>query len=147
MPSDTQEDSDTATATAPSNNAVGGEEEDGIVSTESAKERYSLSHEGGQDMHKDVLIDMDLDTDTDVGMQGKEGYDGYASPNALELNPSSIHQLARTEEKQKVALTGFVSKVGHGVGRSDTERQYVYVNGRPVDIPKVNRIFNDVSDD
>ncbi|RHY74960.1 hypothetical protein DYB30_004486 [Aphanomyces astaci] len=39
-------------------------------------------------------------------------------------------------------ITGFVSKVGAGVGRSDNDRQFFYVNGRPVDLLNaVNEIW------
>ena len=43
----------------------------------------------------------------------------------------------------KVLVTGFVSKVGLGVGRSDNERQFLYCNGRPVDLPKVVKVLNE----
>jgi DNA mismatch repair ATPase MutL len=39
---------------------------------------------------------------------------------------------------------GFVSKPREGVGRSDSDRQYVFCNGRPVDLPRVHRLFNEV---
>lgn len=35
-------------------------------------------------------------------------------------------------------VQGFVSRAGEGVGRSDNDRQFFYLNGRPVDIPKVS---------
>lgn len=46
--------------------------------------------------------------------------------------------------KEEFAIEGFVSKAGHGVGRSDSDRQYFYVNGRPVHIPKFNKVLNEV---
>lgn len=39
-----------------------------------------------------------------------------------------------TRERQVV---GYVSKVGAGVGRSDNDRQFFFINGRPFDLPKV----------
>lgn len=35
-------------------------------------------------------------------------------------------------------IWGMVSKAGAGVGRADNDRQFLYLNGRPVDLPKVN---------
>lgn len=43
-----------------------------------------------------------------------------------------------------VSIGGFISKVGEGVGRSDNERQFLYLNGRPVDNARFNRAMNEV---
>ena len=43
-----------------------------------------------------------------------------------------------------ISYEGFVSQPGRGVGRSDSERQYVYCNKRPVDYMKINKVFNEV---
>lgn len=39
---------------------------------------------------------------------------------------------------------GFVSKPREGVGRSDSDRQYIFCNGRPVDLPSIQKLFNEV---
>jgi len=44
----------------------------------------------------------------------------------------------------KPRVEGFVSKVGSGVGRTDNDRQFFYVNGRPVDLPKVTKAVNEI---
>lgn len=44
-----------------------------------------------------------------------------------------------------ISYEGYVSRPGSGVGRSDSERQYVYCNNRPVDYMKLNKVFNEVS--
>ncbi len=42
-------------------------------------------------------------------------------------------------------IEGMISKAGTaGSGRSDNSRQFLYVNGRPVDLPSVMRILNEV---
>ena len=41
-------------------------------------------------------------------------------------------------------VCGFVSKAGAGVGRSSNDRQFWFVNGRPVDVPKLVRVVNEV---
>ena len=42
------------------------------------------------------------------------------------------------------SISGYVSKAGAGVGRSDSEKQFLFVNRRPVEVPRVNRLFNEV---
>lgn len=41
-------------------------------------------------------------------------------------------------------MEGLVSKAGAGVGRSDNDRQFFYLNGRPVDLPALARVVNEV---
>ncbi|KAL4202781.1 hypothetical protein AMTRI_Chr02g222890 [Amborella trichopoda] len=42
-----------------------------------------------------------------------------------------------------VQVEGFLSKPGCGSGRSMGDRQFFYVNGRPVDMPKVSKLVNE----
>ncbi|KAK1428177.1 hypothetical protein QVD17_17006 [Tagetes erecta] len=41
-------------------------------------------------------------------------------------------------------VDGFLSKSGNGSGRNLGDRQYFFVNGRPVDMPKVNKLVNEM---
>ncbi|ETW10069.1 hypothetical protein H310_00455 [Aphanomyces invadans] len=41
-------------------------------------------------------------------------------------------------------ISGFVSKVGAGVGRSDNDRQFFFVNGRPVDFANATKAVNEI---
>lgn len=41
-------------------------------------------------------------------------------------------------------VEGFLSKPGQGSGRNLGDRQYFFVNGRPVDMPKVNKLVNEL---
>ncbi|KAG1326253.1 DNA mismatch repair protein PMS1 [Cocos nucifera] len=41
-------------------------------------------------------------------------------------------------------IEGFLSKPGCGTGRNLGDRQYFYVNGRPVDMPKVSKLVNEL---
>ncbi|KJH53007.1 DNA mismatch repair protein [Dictyocaulus viviparus] len=43
-----------------------------------------------------------------------------------------------------IVISGFVSSCEHGCGRSTADRQFVYVNKRPVDYPKICRVINEV---
>ncbi|KAK9733657.1 hypothetical protein RND81_04G082200 [Saponaria officinalis] len=41
-------------------------------------------------------------------------------------------------------VEGFISKSGYGSGRNMGDRQFFYVNGRPVDMPKVSKLVNEL---
>lgn len=59
------------------------------------------------------------------GGQEKSGPDKNGSPSAKNVESSGRK------------IWGMVSKAGEGVGRADNDRQFLYLNGRPVDLPKV----------
>ncbi|CAH2071956.1 unnamed protein product [Thlaspi arvense] len=44
-------------------------------------------------------------------------------------------------------VEGFLSKPGQGTGRNMADRQYFFVNGRPVDMPKVSKLVNELYKD
>ncbi|MFH4978880.1 hypothetical protein AB6A40_005589 [Gnathostoma spinigerum] len=52
--------------------------------------------------------------------------------------------LGKNTSFDDIKLSGYVSSCEHGHGRNSNDRQFVYVNGRPVDYPKLCRIANDV---
>ncbi|XP_068662759.1 DNA mismatch repair protein PMS1 isoform X2 [Aristolochia californica] len=41
-------------------------------------------------------------------------------------------------------VEGFLSRSGNGSGRNSGDRQFFYVNGRPVDMPKVSKLLNEL---
>lgn len=41
-------------------------------------------------------------------------------------------------------VEGYLSKSGYGCGRNTGDRQYFYINGRPVDMPKVSKLVNEL---
>eukprot|EP01018_Ginkgo_biloba_P035176 Gb_20030 [translate_table: standard] len=43
-----------------------------------------------------------------------------------------------------IRIEGFLSKPGSGSGRASGDRQFFYVNGRPVDMPKVSKLLNEL---
>lgn len=66
----------------------------------------------------------------------------------IELNgpPDDISEISKTSESRKkiyFSYQGFVSRVREGVGRSDNDRQYVFCNSRPVDMPSIPKLFNE----
>ncbi|XP_020574712.1 DNA mismatch repair protein PMS1 isoform X2 [Phalaenopsis equestris] len=54
------------------------------------------------------------------------------------LEPLSIHI------SEHCTVEGFLSKPGYGSGRNMGDRQFFYINGRPVDMPKVSKLLNEV---
>lgn len=41
-------------------------------------------------------------------------------------------------------MEGFVSKCAHGQGRSSTDRQFIFINGRPCDSAKISKVVNEI---
>uniref|UniRef100_A0A0K0D9P4 DNA_mis_repair domain-containing protein n=1 Tax=Angiostrongylus cantonensis TaxID=6313 RepID=A0A0K0D9P4_ANGCA len=50
---------------------------------------------------------------------------------------STIIVLSNNDDLKSLRISGFVSSCEHGFGRSTTDRQFIYVNRRAVDYPKV----------
>ena len=59
---------------------------------------------------------------------------------AIENSQSVVSNVAKSETStftNRGAIVGFISKAGAGIGRSNNEKQFLFINGRPVDVPKV----------
>ncbi|GIY39175.1 mismatch repair endonuclease PMS2 [Caerostris extrusa] len=48
------------------------------------------------------------------------------------------------ETSKTFKLEGFISNSTHGEGRSSSDRQFYFINGRPCDLPKVSKLINEV---
>ncbi|KAL3660402.1 hypothetical protein V7S43_014555 [Phytophthora oleae] len=57
---------------------------------------------------------------------------------------SSSVEMGDDLSDQEHKVEGYVSKVGAGVGRSDNDRQFFFINGRPFDLPKMAKTLNEV---
>ncbi|EYC09891.1 hypothetical protein Y032_0058g2876 [Ancylostoma ceylanicum] len=59
---------------------------------------------------------------------------------------ASIHGVdaKNTSAYDNIEISGFVSSCEHGFGRSSADRQFIYMNQRPVDYPKICRVINEV---
>ncbi len=53
--------------------------------------------------------------------------------------PAGVRELVRSGHEVMVE-----SQAGAGVGRSDNDKQFVFCNGRPVELPRVTRLLNEV---
>ncbi|KAG3012547.1 hypothetical protein JG687_00011676 [Phytophthora cactorum] len=82
---------------------------------------------------KSSLKNEESDKD-DVGNEGDSDSEQKSSSMEIEDNLSG----------QERKVEGYVSKVGAGVGRSDNDRQFFFINGRPFDLPKMAKTLNEV---
>eukprot|EP01033_Poteriospumella_lacustris_P000696 gene696-492_t len=69
------------------------------------------------------------------------GSDGIAvTQDEVPLSPPPV-----APSRQRIGeVTGFISKIGLGIGRSDNDRQFIFCNSRPVDLPRVVKALNEV---
>ena len=63
---------------------------------------------------------------------------------AGELLPGADPEAAAGPEEAAIAVEGYISKAAAGCGRTSGDRQFFYVNGRPVDLPKASKVCNEV---
>lgn len=85
-----------------------------------------------------------------VSVFGSNAGKGLASID-VDLDLSNIRHTSILPENQKeenasefqVKITGQISMVSFGCGRASKDRQYVYINKRPVDYPKVAKTINE----
>lgn len=49
-----------------------------------------------------------------------------------------------TVEESGFSLSGYVSKLELGCGRASSDRKFLYINTRPVDLPKVCKIIHEL---
>uniref|UniRef100_A0A7I4EEC4 Uncharacterized protein n=1 Tax=Physcomitrium patens TaxID=3218 RepID=A0A7I4EEC4_PHYPA len=62
----------------------------------------------------------------------------FGSKTAACLEPLNM------EVSDGCLVEGFISRPGSGCGRASGDRQFIYVNGRPVDLPKINKLLNEL---
>ena len=62
-----------------------------------------------------------------------------SNTNILKLSPKILRQ-----KLAQISITGYVSKAGTGIGRANNDRQFLYINNRPVEIPKIMKTINEV---
>ncbi|KAL1675668.1 hypothetical protein EV122DRAFT_280888 [Schizophyllum commune] len=78
----------------------------------------------------DNVVDLDLSFDVERDKMSMR----RLNPNGILTDLPPIH----------VTVKGLVSKFAVGAGRSGTDRQFFFVNGRPCDLSKVQKAFNEV---
>ncbi len=90
-------------------------------------------------INKEVDDNTDITGIDDVMMDEKNTLESGAETSYCHKNndPSNSN-------KVEFSVSGYISKAGVGVGRSDNDRQFIFCNGRPVDLPKVTKVLNEV---
>ncbi|KAL1689712.1 DNA mismatch repair protein MutL [Schizophyllum commune] len=78
----------------------------------------------------DNVVDLDLSFDVERDRMSMR----RLNPNGILTDLPPIH----------VTVKGLVSKFTVGAGRTGTDRQFFFVNGRPCDLSKVQKAFNEV---
>jgi DNA mismatch repair protein PMS2 len=99
--------------------------------------RSSVTAVWGPKALENVLdINLELDVGIDRLMAKREGLD--TSYVVLQL-------LTKADSRsQVVKVAGLISSATWGQGRSSADRQFYYMNGRPVDLPVVAKAVNEV---
>ena len=62
----------------------------------------------------------------------------------LPVTESVTESVSTPDKINYCTINGYISRVGVGVGRADNDRQFVFCNGRPVDLPKFTKVLNEV---
>ncbi|GMR54537.1 hypothetical protein PMAYCL1PPCAC_24732, partial [Pristionchus mayeri] len=111
-----------------------------VFSDQSNGKRYhALSTGGGEASLGQVITDL-------FGGAGvkNEVIEIIADENTPRVEESEGGDEELEKEAREIRLSGFVSSPVHGNGRMVSDRQFIYVNGRPVDYPKVCRAVNEI---
>ncbi|KAH8549580.1 mismatch repair endonuclease PMS2 [Umbelopsis sp. PMI_123] len=61
-----------------------------------------------------------------------------------ETDTPTIKEISDDCNSDGVKVVGFISKPTWGNGRSSADRQYLYINGRPCNLPKISRALNEI---
>lgn len=81
------------------------------------------------------------DDQTEDGVYTQESLAVFdTSNNILDIRQIELDVLNSSEFK----LEGFISKIEHNCGRSSKDRQFFYVNSRPVELNAVSKLINEV---
>ncbi|CAM0135028.1 unnamed protein product [Umbelopsis sp. WA50703] len=62
----------------------------------------------------------------------------------LHQDQTSVSEDEGNGESRQIKVVGYISKPIWGHGRSSADRQYMYINGRPCNLPKMTRTLNEI---
>ena len=100
-----------------------------IINDTNAKEN---AFDNSNDLHQGNFNDFTCSTGTN---------DNIDHSAISEIEKSSI--LSPEDGDEICNISGYISKAGDGVGRSDNDRQFTFINGRPVDLSKFIKVVNE----
>ncbi|KAF7416356.1 hypothetical protein PC9H_002621 [Pleurotus ostreatus] len=84
----------------------------------------------------DNIVDLDLSLDVER--------DKHATKRLAALQPDQDNADMASAASLSVFVKGLISKFSVNQGRSGTDRQFFYINGRPCNLSKVQKAFNEV---
>jgi len=90
-------------------------------------------------------VDVRLEHGGEIEGEGEVG-DAVLDDSPAKTSTSTTGSIASSGDAEgwEQRISGYVSKGGAGVGRSDNDRQFFFLNGRPVDLPRITRLVNEV---
>jgi DNA mismatch repair protein PMS2 len=101
----------------------------------------------------DLTVVKDDDSNPDPDDENQHDSNGSTeSPNTNNISESKSADAPNDDQSSadplkadvpETKVVGYVSKAGEGVGRSDNDRQFLFINGRPADLPGVVRALNE----
>jgi DNA mismatch repair protein PMS2 len=101
--------------------------------------RSSVTAVWGPKALENVLdINLELEVGIDRVMAKREGLDNLWVP------VHAVHTIHADGRSRAVTVSGLISSATWGKGRSSADRQFYYMNGRPVDLPVVAKAINEV---
>ncbi|PVU94048.1 hypothetical protein BB561_002829 [Smittium simulii] len=65
-----------------------------------------------------------------------------AKNNMCTIDENTNNQLKDSETK--FSIKGFISSPMPNCGRASSDKQYIYLNGKPCDVPKIKKVINEV---
>ena len=94
---------------------------------------------------KDIDSSQDDDSNRPIASTPKKVHLLSATPEDVDCSILSMEDTVQntnrnSENSINPIISGFVSKSGTGIGRSDKDHQFVFVNGRPVVMQKVIKV-------
>lgn len=95
---------------------------------------------GGKQKSELIPIKSPTDNETEGGVYTQESLADLDVVTVLDIKQSEVDSLNTSQFK----IEGFVSKIEHGCGRSSKDRQFFYINSRPVELTKVSKLVNEV---
>ena len=85
-----------------------------------------------------------LDKKKETNTSTEESKESPKRIQKSDSSSSSSSSISSTSATSNIIAHGWISKPGDGIGRSTSERQFVFINQRPVDMPKISKLFNEV---
>ncbi|KAI9146517.1 hypothetical protein BKA69DRAFT_1130667 [Paraphysoderma sedebokerense] len=91
-----------------------------------------------------VEIQLDMSQSGSIANAGSEFESESHSQDSVRSSEEVLPILEETQLRKHPVIVGMISKPDWNHGRSSSDRQFFFVNGRPCDLPKVAKMINEV---